>query len=332
VLGPGRAALEEGPTPRPGPGEVLLAPEAALTGGTVLKVLRRGGHARLGAAPLPLGHEGSGRIVALGDGVTGWHVGERVVPGPSGPCGACAPCRAGREPLCHAPCWWSGLFADLVAVPRAVVLTNLHRVSDGLAPERAALADNLACVLHGLEASPARPGERALVLGTGPLGLLWTWALAEAGASVTLVGRRREALEVGRLFGAERAVRLDDLDAHERFDLLVEAVGVPETWSRTLTLAAPGARVNLFGGVPVGSTLTVDATRLHYEELTLTASFHYGPRHLAAALQRLGGGLGRGGLDLAALLLGDVVPLADLPRWLGTHLEGPSPRKAVVRP
>ena len=85
--GPGDLRIEERPRPAPGPGEVLIDVEVALTGGTALKIFRRGSHARFGPPPLLLGHEGVGRIAALGSDVTGWRVGERVLPGDSAACG-----------------------------------------------------------------------------------------------------------------------------------------------------------------------------------------------------------------------------------------------------
>lgn len=321
--------LETGPAPVPGPGEVLLAPEVALTGGTVLKAVRRGGHARLGAPPMVLGHEGVGRIVALGAGVTGWQVGERVLPGPSAPCGACAACLRGRTMLCHEACWWSGLYADLALLPAPIVTRSLHRVPAALASEVAALADNVASVLHGLERTPPRAGERVLVLGSGPLGLLWTAFLARAGCEVTLASRRGAQAPLGVGMGATRVLAVERLAPTERFDLVVEAAGTPEAWQEALARTAPGARVNLFGGVPAGSALAVDATRLHYEELLVTAAFHYAPAQLDEALAWLAPG--GAGASLAPRLLGEALALEALPAWLAAAAAAPAPAKAVVR-
>jgi L-iditol 2-dehydrogenase len=315
--GPREVRLERVDPAAPGVGEVLLELEVALTGGTVLKTVNRGGHPRLGDPPLSLGHEGVGRVLAVGPGVTSPRVGERVLPAPSAPCGTCRPCRRGREPLCTDMRWFSGLFADRVVLPAPHVAANLHAVPAGLASERAALADNVACVLHGLEVTPARSGDRALVIGTGPLGLLWTRFLADAGAEVTLVGRRD----------------WDGLRPLPEYDLVVEAVGTAETWQRALLLAAPGGRINLFGGAPRRTLLEVDATRLHYDELVLAASFHYAPRHVTAALAWLAAAAEHPSrAALLDTLLGDRLRLADLPTWLLSHLSGPTPRKAVVVP
>ncbi|HEY1435390.1 MAG TPA: alcohol dehydrogenase catalytic domain-containing protein, partial [Thermoanaerobaculia bacterium] len=135
--------------PVPGPGEIVLRLRAALTCGTDVKLLTRG-HPRI-ALPVTMGHELCGEVAAVGDGVSGWAVGDRAVPGISGPCGACADCRAGRANLCatgHADRMW-GAFAEYARVPAGVVAANLHRVPPGLDDETAAFLDPLASVLHG---------------------------------------------------------------------------------------------------------------------------------------------------------------------------------------
>jgi L-iditol 2-dehydrogenase len=331
LKGPGDLAIEARATPKPGPGEVLLAMECALTGGTVRKTFARGGHAAFGRAPLPLGHEGVGRIEALGPGVSGWSVGDRVLPGTSAACGTCGPCRRGRSELCVDMRWLTGCFADHLLVPERHVATSLHRVPGALAPEVAALADNVACVLKGHAETPGRSGESALVIGTGPLGLGWAWALARAGARVTVAGRRAAGLADALAFGAAETVTADDLarrvGADERFDLVVEAVGMAETWTQALAAVAPGGRLPGFGGPPAGTTLAVDAHRLHYEEITLTASFHHTPRHVGDALELLAASPD----PWRTLLAESPIALDDLP----AHLAAPAPargRKSVVRP
>jgi L-iditol 2-dehydrogenase len=327
--GPGDLRIETRPTPTPGPGEALLEMTCALTGGTVRKTFARGGHAALGRAPLPLGHEGVGRIAALGRGVTEWRVGEVVLAGNSAPCGACAPCSRGRTELCADMRWLTGFFADHLLVPARHVGRSLHRLPPGLAPEVAALADNVACVLKGHGETPGRAGETALVVGTGPLGRLWSWRLAQAGARVTAAGRTAEGLADLRAFGAPEPLTVDDLErrvrAGLRFDLVVEAVGRPETWGLALAAVARGGRVQAFGGPPAGTTLPLDAHRLHYDELTLTASFHYTARQLVEALALLGGpGPWR------ALLADAPLALDDLPGHLSQAARA-SGRKHVVR-
>lgn len=323
--GPRDVRLGEGTLPPPGPGEVRVRLLSALTGGTVRKVVARGGHARFGPPPLALGHEAAGTVEDVGPGVTRVRPGERVLVGDSAACGRCAACAAGRGELCPDMLWLTGFFADAWLVPARVVERNLHPLPAGLAPEVAALADNLASVLHGLERTPARPGTRARVLGAGPLGLLWCWALAQAGAEVTLAARTPPAAAAARAFGAPRVVAAG-LPA-EPAELVVEAVGSPEAWAQALAALAPGGTLNGFGGPPDGTHLALDARRLHYEELTLASSFHYRPAHLARALALLAGPG-----PWTHLLDPRPVRLADLPALLASDGGSTSRRKHIVVP
>jgi L-iditol 2-dehydrogenase len=328
--GPLDLRVEEVPDPHPGPGEVVLRMDAALTGGTAAKIVRRGYHARMGAPPLRLGHEGAGTIEALGAGVTGWKVGERVVPANSASCGECESCRRGMSAQCLDMTWMTGTFAERLAVPARIVASNLHRVPEGLAPQTAALAEALATVLKGHDRTPARRGETAVVLGTGALGLLWTRVLSAAGAEVTAVGRRRDREGVARALGAAHVSGVAEFEervaaGEAQADLVVEAVGSIESWQAALAAARPGGRVHMFGGPPKGAVVPLDTQRLHYDELLVTASFHHTPFHFAEALRLLAGGL----LD-PALLIQERVALADLPHFFRRHIEGDGPLKASV--
>jgi L-iditol 2-dehydrogenase len=113
------------------------------------------------------------------------------------------------------------------------------------------------------------------------------------------------------------------LPRDERFDLVVEVVGTAEAWQHSLAAVAPGGRVHFFGGPPAGTKLPIDADRLHYEELTLTASFHHTPGHFAKAL-----GLLADGFVDPELLLEPPMALDDVPAWLSRPRR--TPRKGVV--
>src|SRR6266545_2292448 len=170
------------PPPRAGRGEVVIRVLAALTCGTDRKLLARG-HPKI-ALPVTMGHEACGEIAEVGEGVEGFRIGERVVPGVSGPCGECGDCRSGRSNLCaagHADRTW-GAFAEMLRVPANVVAANLHRPPEGLASEIAAFLDPLASVLHGWNRLGAKP-ERLLIYGAGALGLLWAATAKARGVS-----------------------------------------------------------------------------------------------------------------------------------------------------
>src|SRR5262249_22608267 len=143
-------AIVDVPRPVPGPGEVVLVVEAALTCGTDAKVFRRGYHARMLTPPSLIGHEYTGVVEETGPGVTDFRAGDAVVGANSAPCGTCGPCRRGREALCDDLVFVNGAFAERLLVPERIVRKNLlHRFSDLPAVEAAA-TEPVACVLKGI--------------------------------------------------------------------------------------------------------------------------------------------------------------------------------------
>lgn len=324
--------IEDVETPRLAAGEVLLRIELALTGGTTMKMVRRGYHARMGDPPLPLGHEGVGVIEVVGEGVEGFAAGDRVVPSNSGSCGACPACDRGLSAQCESMVWLTGMCAEKVVVPARIVETNLHKVPEGVDPRAAALAENVACVLKGRDRSPGRAGEQGLVLGAGAMGLIWTRVLSLTGVDVTTVDPLPDRRDLALQMGASRVLdtgELDDLlDAGElRADLVVEVVGDPGIWETAIRAAAPGGRVHLFGGPARGTSIPLDTQRMHYDELTLVSSFHHTPYHFAEAVRAMAAGLLEPGV-----LVREEVALSDLPAFFRRSFEGGGPPKAAVVP
>jgi len=323
--GVGRFEERDLPSPAAGPGEVVLRVRAALTCGTDLKLLDRG-HARI-ALPVTMGHEACGEVVDVGSGVHGFAPGDRVVPGISGPCGICHECRRGFGNLCatgHGDRTW-GAFAELLRVPAAVVAGNLHPVPGGLEDEIAAFLDPLASVLHGWNRlAPVR--GTLLVYGAGALGLLWAATARRLGIPTILAARgNAPRLETARAYGAHVIdLERDAPNAAGLADVAVDCTGDPEVWRRLADLVAPGGKVLLFGGCAPGTTVSWDAARLHYSEISLLGSFHYTPEEARAAIELLGSGE----IDPRPLLSGRG-PLADLPRYLEAQRRGEGIRYAV---
>ena len=295
--GPGDLRLETVPDPVPGPGDVLVQVEVALTDGTDAKAFRRGHPVLLGPPPSPFGHEFCGIDVATGG---------RVVAANSAPCGACAACARGEETLCEnlLPLL-NGAYAELIVVPERIARRNLLPVPPALAPEVAALVEPLACCLHGVDRAGVEPGDSVAILGAGPIGLMLAACVADAGGRPFLVGGRAERRELGPLFGAQPGAG--------PADVAIEAAGTEHAWRDAVDLARPGGTVVLFGGLPQGTEVAVDAYRLHYEELTLLGAFHHTPATVRAALAFLASGAyswerlvtHRVGLDGVAALLAD---------------------------
>ena len=316
--GPGDLRVEDVPDPEAGPGEVVLEIGAALSCATDVKSVARG-HPSIASYPSRLGHEFAGTVA-----------GERVFCGNSAPCGVCRACVRGRESLCEDLQYLLGGFAERVLVPERIVEKNLHRVPAGLDLRVAALAEPLGCVVHALDVVTVP--ESAIVLGAGSLGLMQCALLASAGARVAVLEPHHERLAAAERFGAAETVVAERGPADvERVpggaDLVVEAVGRPEAWELAVAMAAPGGTVNLFGGCARDSTFTVPTARVHYDEVTLTGTYHHAPRYLARALEILAAGEWPW-----EELLGPEIALEALPDALAGRLHDPPPAKYTVLP
>ena len=264
LYAPGDLRIEEVPKPEPGPGDVLVQIEVALTDGTDLKTYRRGHPLLARESPAPFGHEFCGLVD-----------GRRFVAANSAPCGACDGCARGEQ--CRELVFLAGAYADWLFVPERIALVNLHPVPTGLAPEVAAMVEPLACCLRGVERAGVQAGDHVAILGAGPIGLMLAACVADAGGWPVIVRGRQERRALAEEFGAELG---DGAGA----DIIVEAAGGEEAWTDAVSLVRPGGTVVLFGGLPRDARPPVDAYRLHYDELTLRGSFHHTPATVRAAL------------------------------------------------
>ena len=270
LYAPGDLRVEDVPRPEPGPGDVLVQVEVALTDGTDLKTFRRGHPLLARESPAPFGHEFCGLVD-----------GRRVVAANSAPCGACDGCARGEQ--CRELVFLAGAYADWILVSERIAAVNLHDVPQGVAPEVAAMVEPLACCLRGVERAGIHAGDAVAILGAGPIGLMLAACVADAGGWPVVVGGRPERQELVELFGAESG---DGRGA----DVVIEAVGSDAAWSDAVELVRPGGTVVMFGGLPRDAHPPIDAYRLHYEELTVRGSFHHTPATVRAALGFLGSG------------------------------------------
>jgi L-iditol 2-dehydrogenase len=270
LYAPGDLRIEDVPKPEPGPGEVLVQIEVALTDGTDLKTFQRGHPVLLRESPAPFGHEFCG----LADG-------RRVVAANSAPCGACEGCARGEQ--CRELQFLAGGYADWIVVPERIAAVNLYDVPPGLAPEVAAMIEPLACCLRGVERAGIQAGDSVAILGAGPIGLMLSACVADAGGWPVIVGGREERRALVDAFGAEPG---DGRGA----DVVIEAAGTEQAWLDAEELVRPGGTVVMFGGLPREARPSIDAFRLHYEELAIRGSFHHTPATVRGALAFLASG------------------------------------------
>ena len=262
--------LEPREVPPPGPGELKVCVEASGLCGTDLHIAS--GEYPLARPGVTLGHEFSGTVVEAGNGVDAFAKGDRIVIDPNIPCGVCRYCHDSRPHLCENPeaigVTRSGGLADFALLPAP----QAYRVPDGLPAEAAALTEPLACALHAVDLGGLRPGERALVLGAGPIGILCSMLLVAAGASEVLVSEpnpeRRERI---RSLGAEP---LDPESVSETMaEKVFECVGRPETMGAAVGAARPGGTVMWVGVAPPDAEVAVKPYDVFSRELTIRGSY-----------------------------------------------------------
>jgi len=319
LVKPGTIEVREVPEPVPGPGEVVIRVEAALTCGTDLKAFMRG-HSLI-PMPGPFGHEFSGTVFRTGEGVKKFSEGDEVMTVHSAPCNACGYCRRGLENLCVdiMKDKVMGAYAEYILVSRPVVEQNMYHKPPDLSFGEAAMLEPLACVVHPYAGKMIDENGWALVIGAGPIGLLHLLVLKGMGAGVIVCDMNDSRLDMATGMGADLtaspAAVEDAVSAATGamgVDMAVECTGMPEVWERAPAYVRRGGTVILFGGCRAGTSATFDTHRLHYDEISMHGSFHFTPRDVHRAYNMLKSKeidassliTGRAGLDEIAAVFG----------------------------
>ena len=229
----------------------------------------------------------------------------------------------------------NGAYAESIAVPVRLVRKNLLRLKPETDFRDAALAEPLACVVQGVEDTQLRSGQNVLVIGAGPIGLMFVALAKNLGCHVTVAGRRAPRLEAAQRLGADEVVDIGDGSGlvtkvrettKTHFDAVIEAVGQPVVWEAAVHLVRKGGAVNFFGGCPSGASITLDTTLIHYSNLTLLASFHHTPRTIRRALEFIETGVIR-----AADFVDGECPLTKLPELFQSMAAGNHAIKTLIR-
>jgi len=286
--------------PEVGYGEILVRVKAATTCGTDLKIYQRGYVGGVIKLPTVFGHEWAGDIVEVGEGVTWLKKGMRVRAGNSSPCLRCYMCQKGRYNLCEDMMWLWGAYAEYIKVPSRIVMLNTQVIPNHVTYEEAAVAEPLACVLHGVEEARMKLGDTVAIIGAGPIGLLHLLTVKKMGAGKIVVSDTiDERLHLARELGADETVNAKREDTAERTkqvtggygaDVVIEAIGTPATWEQALKMVRKGGTALMFGGCPPETQIKVGTEQLHYGETTVLGTFHAAPAHFKKALNLIASG------------------------------------------
>ncbi len=324
VAGPRSWAVADVPDPSPGPGEVLVRVSVCGLCGTDMHILE--GELTSARYPLTPGHELSGEVVALGDGVEGTQVGDVVAVDPNLPCGRCHYCHVGRENLCDnyraIGVTQAGGFAELVAVPEV----SAYPLPKDLPTPLAGLVEPLSCAVHGVNRLPRTPGAHYLVYGAGTMGLLMARLVRSAGAaSVSVVDTNADRLAFAADFGVDAVSEsADGLDRPEGFEVVVDATGALAAIDDGLTRVRTGGTFLQFGVAAEDARATFSPFDVYNREIDIIGSMavHHS---FAPAIDLLATGL-----DLSSLV-SDVVPIDSFDDAVELFRSG-SGRKIQVAP
>ena len=300
--GPNEIKYEEVMVKPPENGEIVVKIMSALTCGTDVKTFRRGHPVLIKSVPSGFGHEFSGIVERVGDGVTKFKPGDRVVCANSAPCGKCFYCKREEYNLCENLDLLNGAYAQYITVPARIVEKNTLILPDNLSFDKAAFCEPLANVVHGVERTEIKRGQTVGIIGIGPIGLMFARLAKLKGARVIVAGRNPMKLKLAEEFShADEIVDLkkypnpekiflDFTEEQKGLDVAVECVGLPEIWERIFTFVRPGGTAHFFGGCKPGSTVTFDTTRIHYGDMKLMSVFHHTPKYFRQALDYIASG------------------------------------------
>ena len=281
-LGNKTFAVADLPTPHAGPGELVLRNQVCGVCGTDVHIY----HGEPGSAdvnpPVVLGHEYSGEVVEVGEGVTGFAVGDHVTVDPNIYCGHCAYCQNGKKQLCPSMeaigVTRDGGFAQYSCIPAA----QAFKLEPTVPWEAAAMAEPLACCLHGIDLAGIQVGDKVCVVGGGAIGLLMVQLAKLSGASQIVLSEPNEKRrQVGLQLGANAALDPTRPDAQETFaqvldggaNVVIECVGNVPAVKSAFQFAGKGATVLLFSVPKVDATFDLPLFDVYKKELTIKGSF-----------------------------------------------------------
>ena len=284
--------LEEMPTPQIGPGELLVKVMASgVCGSDVMEWYR------IKKAPLVLGHEITGEIVELGEGVERYQVGDRVFVSHHVPCNTCRYCLNGQHTVCetlHTTNYDPGGFAEYLRVPRLNVDRGVFLLPDEVSYEEGVFIEPLACVVRGQRVARLQPGQTVLVLGSGISGLLHIALACALGAGrIVATDINEYRLNAAQRLGADVVIHAqEDVPARLRqanegrlADLVIACTGAFPAFLQALQSVDRGGTVLFFAPTEPGVELSVPVNDFWRNGITLMPSYGNSPLDAIVAIE-----------------------------------------------
>jgi len=325
--------IEEVEVPKIGAGELLIRTEACgICGTDVLEWYRKK------RAPVVLGHEATGVVVEVGEGVTAYKPGDRVFVSHHVPCGICRYCLSGKETSCetlHTTNYYPGGFSQYIRVPKINVEKGTYLLPDSVSFEEGVFIEPLGCVIRGQRVAGLKKDDTLLILGSGVAGLLHLQLARLKGVSkIITTDISEKKLEYAKRLGADLTVNVHKEDAEQalirfngrRADKVVLCTGAPSAYEDALRCVDRGGTV-LFFAVPDPSYRPyIPLTDYWRNEVTLTTSYGAAPRDLEEALKIISSR----SLELSGLIT-HRLPLSETPLGFRLVIEGEA-LKVVINP
>jgi L-iditol 2-dehydrogenase len=331
MQGLGRLDIEERSVPEPGPAEVLVEVSSVGVCGSDVHFFE---HGRIGLdvvePPHVLGHEVSGRVVGHGAGATTPPLGSRVAVEPSRPCGTCPVCRSGRYNLCPHMRYFSappmdGAFARFVTAPQSFAFPVPESVSD----DAAALIEPLSVVLHAARRTGLGGGDRVLIAGAGPIGLLMAQVSRAMGATQVIVSDTNpRRLTLAAETAATETVDVSTTapqDAVSEIDAFIECSGNPAALASGIECVRPGGTATVVGMSPA-QTAEIPIAVMQAREISLVPTFRFANVY-AAAIDLVASGA----VDPTAIVTGHF-SLEETDQALRAGKSDPNSVKPIVHP
>lgn len=289
--------LEEMPTPKIGPGEILVKVLASgICGSDVLEWYR------VKKAPLVLGHEIAGEIIEVGKGVDRYKVGDRVFVSHHIPCNTCHYCLSGHHTACetlHTTNYDPGGFAEYIRVPQLNVDRGVFLLPDEVSYEEGAFIEPLACVIRGQRVAVLRPGQSVLILGSGVSGLLHLLTARAMGAGrIIMTDINEHRLKAAQQFGADAVIdanedipaRLRQLNNNRLTDLVIVCTGALPAFEQALQSVDRGGTILCFATTEPGIDLSVPINQFWRNEIKLMPSYGNAPSDATDAIEMIRAG------------------------------------------
>jgi L-iditol 2-dehydrogenase len=287
--GPRDIRMDEMDEPRLKEGEVLIKPHVVSICGSDINRYRRGIKVPY---PLVMGHECSGHIVRLGEGVTDLMIDQRIAIRPNFGCGNCFQCRMGRENLCpnkvSLGVTVDGCFAEYVKAPARYV----YPLADSISDEDGATVEPLAVAVRAVRRMGNPLGKRVMILGAGPVGLLLLQVAKRAGATILLADLIEGRLSLGKQLGADGIIiagldtlkqSTESLTGGQGVDVVVETAGGTKTFEQAIEIVKAGGKIILIGLSP--DVATIPPASIVYKEIDICGSLIYSHEDFSLAIE-----------------------------------------------